>query len=119
VRALQDEWRAESTYQAARTQLISVRLGNVVRMEQRHAAALVHVLEAHGNAVPAKPSFDPKEPGDAKAVCQVGVEAEKENIALYDELLKVSLPADVQCVFKHLQQVSRERHLPAFERCAS
>ncbi len=118
VRALEDEWRAEATYQAAQKELMSLRLGNVVRMEQRHAAALTHVLEAHGNAVPAKPRFDAPVLADAKAVCQAGVEAEKRNIALYDELLKTSLPADVACVFEHLKQVSKQRHLPAFEQCS-
>ena len=119
VRALQDEWQAQATYQAARTQLMSVRLANVVRMEERHAQALTYVLETHGNAVPARPSFTPPKLGDAKAVCKLGVDAEKKNIALYDELMKQSLPEDVKCVFLHLQQVSKERHLPAFEQCSS
>ncbi len=48
-----------------------------------------------------------------------GAEPERENIALYDELLASPLPDDVRCVFERLRAMSATRHLPAFGRCAS
>lgn len=118
VRALEDEWRAQATYETASQPMAAARLGNFARMEQRHAQALAYVLEQHGNAVPTRPAYTPAVPKDAPTMCKAGVEAEKQNIALYDELLRASLPEDVKCVFRHLQLVSKQRHLPAFEQCA-
>jgi hypothetical protein len=49
--------------------------------------------------------------------CAAGVDAELANIALYDELLKGDLPADVRRVFENVRAASLNSHLPAFERC--
>jgi hypothetical protein len=52
------------------------------------------------------------------AACAAGVVAERENIALYDDLLKQDLPADVRQVFESNRSASLLAHLPAFQRCA-
>ncbi len=116
-RALADERRAEATYQAIGGAVLP--FAQIERAERRHAAALEMLLSSHGATVPEASAPGPM--GAAPSLseaCAMGVEAEKANIALYDELLAAELPADVSCVFKHLQAASRERHIPAFTRCA-
>ena len=51
--------------------------------------------------------------------CQQGIIAERENIALYDKLLPTIQDAQVRKTLTTLQWASRERHLPAFERCVA
>ena len=36
---------------------------------------------------------------------------------MYDRILAETTEADVRRVLEHLQAASRDRHLPAFERC--
>lgn len=118
-RALADERRAEARYAAALHELGSTApLRNVNRAEGRHAWALEALLRSHGSAVPeSRAATGIPRYGSVAAACRDGQDVERQNIALYDQLLEGTLPADVQCVFSHLRMVSKERHLPAFERC--
>ena len=45
------------------------------------------------------------------------LEAEQENMAMYGWLLAATAEPDVRRVLENLQAASRDRHLPAFERC--
>lgn len=47
----------------------------------------------------------------------MAIEAEVENIALYDRLLPAIADASVRHVLQNLQDASRDNHLPAFRRC--
>lgn len=120
-RALADERRAEAEYDAlVRVHGAEPPLVNVVRSERRHAAELEQLLRMHGAPVPTSVAPEPRvTAADARAACAHGAESERENIALYDELLASPLPDDVRCVFERLRAMSATRHLPAFERCAS
>lgn len=55
----------------------------------------------------------------ACAACEQGVAAEIENIALYDRILPTAEDESVFATLTDLQSASRERHLPAFERCVA
>jgi rubrerythrin len=121
--ALQDEYRAEHLYQQVLERLGDVRpFAHIVYAEQRHSAALEGVYSRRGLVAP---TSDPEGlgqelPGETlQEVCKGAVEAERDNVSLYDELLRRDLPADVVQVFGHLREASLERHLPAFERCAT
>jgi len=118
-RALDDERRAEDRYRAAVAELgRSSPLARLERAEGRHSAVLERLLTSHGVAVPARraaatePAF-----GSVSGACLAGERTERENVALYDELLKGSVPDDVRCVFERLRAASKDRHLPALERC--
>jgi hypothetical protein len=52
------------------------------------------------------------------AACAAGAAAERENIAMYDDLLRTDLPVDVRQVFSNNRSASLVNHLPAFERCS-
>jgi hypothetical protein len=90
-----------------------------VHAERRHAAALEGLLSTHGLPLPGSDAVTPPAITSRTEACRFGVASERANIALYDELLAGTLPADVRCVFEHLRDASRLRHQPAFERCAA
>ena len=56
-------------------------------------------------------------PESLLAACQMGVEAELANVAMYDSLLAATDLPDVVEVLQRLQAASRDHHLPAFQRC--
>jgi hypothetical protein len=93
---------------------------NVLSAEGRHSAAIGRLYAARGLAVPtsaSSPSTVPHFPTVA-AACAAGAVAERENIAMYDDLLRGELPADVRQVFSNNRSASVVSHLPAFERCS-
>jgi hypothetical protein len=121
--ALMDEYKAEATYRAVMVDHGEVRpFSNIVGAEGRHAAALIALFEQRGLSTPANPWDDASASvvhySTVKEACIASAAAEIDNIAIYDRLLAATLPADVEQFFRALQDASRLRHLPAFERCS-
>ncbi len=118
--ALQDEYHAEETYLRVLADLGDVLpFYNVVYAEQRHSAALAGLLQRRGIAVPESEwniNNVPRFPTRASA-CAGAADAEVWNIALYDQLLVLALPTDVQNVCTSNRSASRTKHLPAFANC--
>lgn len=120
-RAIQDEYRAEAIYQGVLSDFGQVPpFVNVLNAEERHSTAIGRLFTSRSLAVPASassvatvPHFD-----SVAAACGAGVVAERENIALYDELLRGELPADARQVFANNRSASLLNHLPAFTRCS-
>jgi hypothetical protein len=125
--ALDDEYHAQATYAAVIDRFGPKRpFANIIEAEKRHAAAIIRLLEACGVEYPANPysSGDkPLEtlPATLAQCCEVGVAAEIENVRLYDEdlLPAVAGHAEASAILKRLRDASKDRHLPAFKRCAS
>lgn len=122
LRALDDERAAAALYNAVIAQQGEIRpFTNIVQAEVRHADHLLPLFEQYGIAVP-EDAWDEKSvdvPGTRTEACTQAIEAEIANIALYDEFLEFVEQSDVRDVFTRLRDASRDRHLPAFERCAS
>jgi len=125
--ALDDEHHAEATYAAIIARHGDVRpFSNIIKAERRHAAAIAKVLKAYNVAVPGNGYLSghlaledtPDQLGEA---CAQGVAAEIENVRLYDERLIPTVAAfpDIAALFTELRDSSRDRHLPAFRRCAT
>lgn len=117
--ALEDERKAEATYAAVIEKFGEVRpFINIIDAERRHSAAIERQMTRLGFAVPAN-HWEGK--GEAPATlieaCSMAVEAEIENIALYDRLLPAIADDVVRQVLQNLQDASRDNHLPAFRRC--
>jgi hypothetical protein len=120
-RSIQDEYRAETIYQGVVNDFGSVLpFVNILQAEQRHSAALAQLFVRRGLAVPPSgwtlanvPRFD-----SVRTACAASALAEVENVAMYDELLRLDLPSDVRQVFGNNRLASLEQHLPAFERCS-
>lgn len=118
--ALDDEYKAEATYAAVIAAFGEVRpFINIIEAERRHAASVRAELDRLGL------SYDPPNPYLGKVAapasvleaCKAGIDAEVENIALYDRLLPKITDPQVRDTLTRLQWASRERHLPAFTRC--
>lgn len=119
--AILEEYMAMNTYQAVLDTLGSqVPFTRIVRAEQQHSSALIRVAERYGVEVPENTGevFEFTYTNLAEA-CQMGVDLEIADAALYDELLaKTSNPALIR-VYTRLQAASLNNHLPAFEACAN
>ena len=121
LRALDEEYRAEALYASIGSSKIGARppFLQVTRSDRRHAWILEALALAHGVDLPQNPWTTAKQPETANvaAGCRAGVESEKKTIALYDELLKTDVPADLRRALEHLRAASAERYLPTFEAC--
>lgn len=117
--ALDDEYKARATYRKVIENFGPIRpFVNIVEAEDRHAAALLSLFERYD--IPVPEDLWPgrvRAPETVEQACRSAVEAEKENMAMYERLLKATPEPDVRRVLENLQSASRDRHLPAFERC--
>jgi hypothetical protein len=119
--ALNEEYLARDTYE-----YVLVKLGagvtpfsRIALSEQQHVDALKTLFVKYNLGVPEPalgptPSFD-----NRQEACQIGVDAEKHDIALYDDLLGSGeiAHADLVQVFTNLRAASVNNHLPAFDNC--
>lgn len=119
LEALDDERRAEAIYGAVIEKFGKVRpFVNIIEAERRHSAAIERQMTRLGFAIPAN-QWQGKcmAPATLAEACRMAIEAEVENIALYDRLLPAIADASVRQVLQNLQNASRDNHLPAFRRC--
>lgn len=119
LEALDDERKAEATYAAVIRKFGKVRpFINIIAAERRHSAAIELQMVRLGFPIPTN-HLEGKgsAPATLAEACRIAIEAEIENIALYDRLLP-AIPDDVvRQVLQNLQDASRDNHLPAFRRC--
>jgi len=119
--AINDEYKALSTYEAVIAKFGNVRPFVMIKgAEEQHIASLKAIYDKYGLIIPA--NTWPAEisiPETLQKSCQIGVEAEIANGALYkDKLLPdVSAYEDISGVFTTLMNASIQKHLPAFEKC--
>jgi hypothetical protein len=123
--ALQDELQAETSYALALGELgADVKpFSRIVLAEGRHVDAVSHLFTKRG--IDPVPEYDPgayPPPDftdlDLAEACAIGLQAEFDNVAMYDALLAGGdLPADVASVFSTLRAASLLNHAPAFDRC--
>ncbi len=114
-----DEYHARNTYRKIIDTFGPVRpFSNIVKAEQTHINFLLPLYEKYSIPVPVEPiPSETSPPKSMEEACRIAVQAEEENISLYDDLLKGTEEPDVIEVFKRLQAASRDHHLPAFRRC--
>ncbi len=123
--ALDDEFRAASFYEAVLEKFKGVQpFINIIDAERRHARRLEGLLAAADAPIPKNPYAEggkspPPAPPTLGAACEMGVDAEIENAALYDRLMAaVDGYAEVEAAMRDLRRASQENHLPAFRRCS-
>lgn len=119
--ALDDEYRAEATYKAVLDKFGDARpFVNIIQAERRHAAMAAAQMQRLGMEVPSNPYLGGVQaPATLLEACQTGVQAEVENIALYDKILPGVSDPQIRMTLEKLQAASRDRHLPAFQRCVA
>jgi len=119
--AINDEYKALTTYQTVVEKFGNIRpFSMIIGAEEQHIASLKAVFDKYGLEVPENTWTDTvSTPATLKEACQIGVDAEIANAALYNEKL---LPAvkdyeDITSVFINLMNASQQKHLPAFDKC--
>lgn len=115
--ALQDEHLAQSRYKNVLQTFGDIRtFAQIKEAELRHIYALLPLFEKYRVPIPddISQSFV-KTPGSVKSAFGTSVEAEVDNIAMYEKFLAYELPSDIRTVFTQLRNASRN-HLAAFER---
>jgi hypothetical protein len=120
-KAIQDEYKARSTYEAVIKKFGSVRpFSMIIRAEEQHINSLKAIYDKYGVDIPEEKKQQIVLPETLKEVCSIGVKAEIDNVKLYKEelLQNVSTHEDIVFVFTNLMNASQDKHLPAFERCA-
>lgn len=118
--ALDDEYRAEAMYEAVMAVHGEVRpFSNIIQAERRHSQRVREEMNRlgidHSQTNPFIGTITA--PASLLEACEQGVDAEIENIALYDKILPTITDPQVKATLTDLQWASRERHLPAFQRC--
>lgn len=117
--ALDDEYKAHETYaRVIRDHGEARPFINIVEAEARHIQALLALFE-HFGVTPPENRWAGNTPRFASVhdACAAGVQAEIDNVALYDRLFASTQRPDVLAVFEALRSASQDRHLPAFRRC--
>jgi hypothetical protein len=113
--AIQDEYLARAEYELIIGEYGSIRpFTNIMAAEQRHIEWVTELFNEYGYALPEDTAqMHVVLPDDLESSFQTGVQAEIDNIAMYESFLQKDLPADVRDVFERLKQAS-ENHLRAF-----
>jgi hypothetical protein len=118
--AIQDEYLARAEYYFIIDKYGSIRpFSNIVKSEEQHVSMLEPLFTKYGFAVPKDTA---KEhlivPDDLKVALETCVQAEVDNIAMYESFLAKTLPDDVRDVFERLKNASGN-HLEAFRNALS
>jgi hypothetical protein len=113
--AIQDEYLARAEYELIIGEYGSIRpFTNIMAAEERHIEWVTELLEEYGYSVPEDTAHRYVVlPADLKSSFQTGVQAEIDNIAMYESFLRADLPNDVRQLFEQLKGAS-ENHLRAF-----
>nr|VFJ70926.1 MAG: hypothetical protein BECKFW1821B_GA0114236_12025 [Candidatus Kentron sp. FW] len=119
---LYDEYRARAFYAMVmeRFGTMAARpFGNVRGAEERHAAAMEALCLRYGVSMPMDDWRGKiRLPATLSQCCEIGVQGEIQNSAMYQHFLAWPMPPDVAGVMRQLRDVSWANHLPAFARCA-
>ena len=115
--AIQDEYLALTEYETLMEEFGLTRpYSNIAESEKTHISYLEQLYERYNFDIPKIDSehylYIPESPLEA---AQIGVQAEIQNIAMYEKFLEDDLPSDIREVFEFLKRAS-ENHLRAFER---
>ena len=115
--AIQDEYLARQEYESIMEEYGEVRpFSNIIKAEENHIIWLKELYEKYDIEIPEDTAIDHVVvPESLDIAYEVGVQAEIDNIAMYEKFLEQDLPDDVKAVFIELRDASKN-HLAAFEK---
>lgn len=118
--AIQDEYAAYAEYELILDAYGSVNpFRSIINAESSHIDELTPLFATYGIALPVNDAADKTVlPISLDLAYDLGVQAEVNNIAMYDRFLQQELPDDVRAVFQELRDAS-VNHLNAFSRNAA
>ena len=114
--AIQDEYLAKAEYELIMDKYGEMRpFSNIKKAEERHIEWVEELFSTYGFSPAADQSTEHVIlPPTLKDAFATGVQAEIDNIAMYEKFLKEILPEDVRDVFERLKAAS-ENHLRSFQ----
>jgi len=117
IYAIQDEYLARAEYELILNHYDVARpFSNIIVAEERHISWLEPLFKTYDIELPEDNALSyvslPEQLAD---IYTIGVNAEINNIEMYQLFLKQELPADIELVFTALKNAS-ENHLAAFEK---
>ncbi len=117
--AIYDEFKAYETYSKIIETFGNINpFINIKESEALHYSILIKLAEKYGVEVPMNDWKDKIEiPNNLIECYELGVAAEIENIAMYNNLLTNSTKSDITDALFRLQATSFNNHLPAFRSC--
>jgi len=117
--ALDNEYKAFATYSSVIDTFGDVEPFSLIMLsEQRHISALVNQFTKHNVPVPPNPWLGEIPIFESLSeACVAGVETEKANVLLYEDLFNQIQNESLMRVFSNLSRASLESHLPEFEAC--
>ncbi|NJN29503.1 MAG: DUF2202 domain-containing protein [Synechococcales cyanobacterium RM1_1_8] len=113
--------QAKAFYQAVIDKFGPVRpFVNIVQAEDRHAQRWVVLFQQYNLPIP-EDSFAGKAaaPDSLNAACELAINAEVDNIKMYDRFLEFIQEPDLRDTILQLRSVSENKHKAAFERCVN
>jgi len=115
--AIEDEYLAHDEYQYIIETFGSRNpFSNIIKAEETHISMLLPLFEQYTIPVPEDQSGNYLIlPASITEALQAGVQAEINNIAMYDTFLAQNLPDDIRVVFENLRDASL-KHLDAFQK---
>lgn len=120
--AIYDEFHAYETYAKVIERFGEVQpFSSILISEQRHFTALTNMATKYNVPLPINNWADKITiPSTLVECCEVGVAAEIDNVAMYDDLIKytTAYPYLLDVLFR-LQAASFNNHLPAFRKCVA
>jgi hypothetical protein len=118
--AITDEYLAHKEYEIILDAYGNINpFANIINAEVTHIEALLPLFEAYDIAVPVDNAATLVAlPSTLQEAYEIGVQAEVNNIGMYESFLKQDLPQDVRDVFEDLMAAS-EKHLQSFSQKAS
>ena len=121
IDSINDEYKAKATYQKVIDKFGAVQpFASIIKAEATHIAELKTLFRKYKIAVPEDewygkiPAFS-----TIQEACAAGMQAEIDNVKMYDGLLEIAQEKDIVDTFKRLRAASQEKHLPSFKRCAT
>ena len=117
--AVYDEFKAYETYSKIIEKFGLVQpFVNIKEAEAVHYSALIKLMEKYQIQIPINDwSLKIEIPNTLIECCEMGVAAEINNIAMYNNLLEFTNENDVKDTLFRLQAASFNNHLPAFRNC--
>ncbi len=116
IYAIQDEYLARTEYAyIIKTFETGRPFTNIIRSEKMHIKMLKPLFEKYGYDIPLDTSADHIPfPVTLRSAFETGVQAEIDNIAMYEKFLKMEIPTDIKDTFVRLKNAS-QNHLRAFK----
>ncbi len=115
--AIQDEYLARQEYESIMDVYGEQRpFNNIIKAEVTHIELLKELYDEYDITIPQDTAIDHVVVPDSLDISfDIGVQAEIDNIAMYEMFLEQDLPDDVREVFIELRDASKN-HLAAFEK---